>query len=341
MRKTHFKNTSSRIEKYLSESDRPRIAREVAEFLGTSETYANSTLHLMEVFGTVQKVVRRGRHYYFLKGIYSEEQISAMLPPKKVKPKPRRRSILRSPSVSKFPAQKSFLEEHISTIRAQASSVEGPPALAMVGLTQQEMIEEEALTEELPIELEVEERRFETPKNIEPFATIQHLPKAVRRLTIGQAKYLKEQLKFLEGYDGIERFNMAFAEFSALEHGSFGTVFYFSMGTNPWERVHRVQVDVPILLEMEKPVKRPRRKRRSKYDPIIDQFIELGQDLVEINVKGRKSTYVKSQLMRRIKDRGLEISASSAGGLVYLERKGRRRLHVGSRDGYDDNRNAG
>lgn len=319
MRKSHFKTESNRIEKYLSGIDRAQTTKEVAEGLEMTTSSAYTILQLMEVFGTVQKVNRR-RHYYFLKGVYSDEQISAMLPPERVKPKPRRRSTLRSPRVSKLPAQKSFLEEHLSTIRARARSYEGPSALAMIGLTQQEMIEEEALTEDPPRELEVEERRVETPKNIEPFATIQYLPKDVRRLTLGQAKHLKERLKGLEGYDRIERFKTAFAEFSALEHGSYGTVFYFSMGTNPWERVHRVKVDVPLLLEMEKPMKRPRIKRRSKYDPIIDQFIELGQDLVEINVEGKKPSYVKSQLRRRIKDRKLGISASSAGGSVYLER---------------------
>ena len=301
------------------------MTKEIAEGLGMATSSASNTLQLMEVFGTVQKAKRRGRHYYFLKGVYDDEQISAMLPPKKVIPKPRRRSILRSPRRSKLPVQENF-EEYLSTMRARASSVEGPPALAIIGLDQTDVVADDVIPavevalRSLEAEVEVEERRIETTKKIEPFATIQHLPKAVRQLTHDQAKYLKEKLKGLDGYDGIERFNMAFAEFSALEHGSYGTVFYFSMGTNPWERVHRVKVDIPILLEMEKPVKRPRRKRRSKYDPIIDQFIELGQDLVEIKVKGRKPTYVKSQLMRRIKDRGLEISASSAGGLVYLER---------------------
>jgi len=39
----------------------------------------------MLVFGTVQRVKRR-RYYYFLKGVYSDEQISTMLPPEKTKP---------------------------------------------------------------------------------------------------------------------------------------------------------------------------------------------------------------------------------------------------------------
>jgi len=45
------------------------------------------------------------------------------------------------------------------------------------------------------------------------------------------------------------------------------------------------------------------------------------RDLVEIDVKGGNPSYVKSQLRRRIEDRGLDVVASSAGGFVYLERK--------------------
>ena len=59
----------------------------------------------------------------------------------------------------------------------------------------------------------------------------------------------------------------------------------------------------------------------SIYDPMIDQFIESGDDLVEIEVKGKKASYIKHQLHIRIEKRGLDIIASSAGGFTYLERK--------------------
>ena len=323
MRKNHFKNTSSRIEQYLSGIDRAQTTREIAEFLGVATSSAHGTLQLMEVFGTVQKV-KRGSYYYFLKGVYDDEQISAMLPPERVKPKPRRRrSILPSPRRSEYPVRKSFLEEHLSTMRAQASSGEGPSALAIIGLNQVDVAEDDVVPAEVVLrhlDVDVEERRVETPKKIEPFATVEHLPKDVTQLTLGQTRHIKEQLKVLDGYERIERFKTAFAEFSSLKNGSYGTVFYFSAGTNPWERVYKVTVDDSISLEMGKPVKMLRGKRRSKYDPIIDQFLEGGHDLVEIDVKGRKPIYVKSQLRRRIKDRKLEIATSSAGSFVYLER---------------------
>ena len=131
MRKSHFKNNSSRIEQYLSGIDRAQTTREIAEFLGVATSTVHGTLQLMEVFSTVQKAKRGGRHYFLSKGVYDDEQISAMLPPERAKPKPRRRrSILHSPRRSEYPVQESFLEEHLSTMRARASSGEGPPARA-------------------------------------------------------------------------------------------------------------------------------------------------------------------------------------------------------------------
>jgi len=59
----------------------------------------------------------------------------------------------------------------------------------------------------------------------------------------------------------------------------------------------------------------------SIYDPMIDQFIESGNDLVEIEVEGKKAGYIKHQLQLRIERRGLDIIASAAGGFAYLERK--------------------
>ena len=329
MGKSSFKATSARFEKYLSERDRAQTSNEIAEGLEVTPSFAYITLQLMEAFGTVQKAKRGRSYYYLLKGIYDEEQISAMLPPKKIKPEPRsHRSIFPSPRESTSPAQKSFLEEQLSTMRAQASSSEGPPALAMIGLDQINVVEDdvvpavESILRRLEAEVEGDERRFGNPKKIEPFATIQYLSKDVRRLTLRQAKHLKEQLKGLDGYPEVEGFKTAFAEFSALEQGSYGTVFYFSMGTNPWERVHRVKVDVPLSLETAKPVKRPRKKRRSKYDPIIDQFLEGGKDRVEIDAKGRSPNAVQQYLKRRIAARKLGmVAAYTKRGVVYLERR--------------------
>jgi len=78
-----------------------------------------------------------------------------------------------------------------------------------------------------------------------------------------------------------------------------------------------------IVFEM-KPVEKKREgsfMKRSVYDPMIDQFLEGGNDLVEINVEGKKAAYIKHQLQIRIEKRGLDIVASSAGGFAYLEKK--------------------
>ena len=77
-----------------------------------------------------------------------------------------------------------------------------------------------------------------------------------------------------------------------------------------------------ISFEM-KPVEKKRAKlsmKRSVYDPILDQFLESGQELVEISVEGKRASYVVTQLARRIKSRELDIIASSAGDFTYLEK---------------------
>jgi len=59
----------------------------------------------------------------------------------------------------------------------------------------------------------------------------------------------------------------------------------------------------------------------SIYDPMIDQFIEGGKELVEIKVEDKKEGYVVSQLKKRMDVRKLEIDVSHAQGFVYLEKK--------------------
>ena len=78
-----------------------------------------------------------------------------------------------------------------------------------------------------------------------------------------------------------------------------------------------------IKFEM-RPVEKKRPKKYHKgsvYDPIIDQFLESGQELVEITVEEKKASYVVTQLTRRIETRELDIVASQGGGFVYLEKR--------------------
>ena len=347
MRKSQFNAISERIEKYLSERDRAQSSKEIAEGLEMTPSFAYSTLQLMEVFGTVQKAKGGARYYFFLKGDYDDAQISAMLPPKKVKPKSRRKSTLHRPrrSTSRARARDNFLKEQLSAMRAQVSSFEGPSALAMIGLTQIDVVEENVGVDiDLPEiqevqEIDVEEEKFETPIMNEAFGTVEHLSKDVRRLTRGQTKHLIEQLKFLEGYERIKGYETVFAKLSALGNKKYGNPLYFSKGTNSWDHIQKVTIDPSISDFMFLPaievkrwsswnyfltgLKEPRIKYgKDQYDKIIDQFIENGNKLVEITVENRKANYVNFILNKRIGERGLEeqVKASYVTDWVYLEK---------------------
>ena len=72
-----------------------------------------------------------------------------------------------------------------------------------------------------------------------------------------------------------------------------------------------------------RPVTEKREKkvgRRSIYDPMIDQFLESGHDLVEIEVEDKKPSYVAGMLKKRIQVRGLELKATAVSDVVYLEK---------------------
>ena len=322
------------------------MAKEIAEGLGMTISSVYTMLQLMEVFGTALKVKRGGRQYYLPSGVYDEEQISAMLPPEKVKPKPRRRkSILRSVRRSELPVRASFLEKHLSSMRLRASLGEGPSALAMIGLNQIDVVEDdivpaaEVVLRHLDVDIEVEEEKFETPMKSEPFGTVKHLPKDVRRLTLMQMKYLHEQLKFLDGYQRISSFHTVFARSSALGKRKYGSTLYFSMGTNSWDNIRKVTIDPSISDMIVLPAIELKRWSswngflmglketrisygKEEYDKIIDQFIETDHKLVEITVENRKANYVKHILNKRIGKRGLEeqIKASHVNNWLYLEK---------------------
>ena len=61
-------------------------------------------------------------------------------------------------------------------------------------------------------------------------------------------------------------------------------------------------------------------RKRSIYDPLIDQFLESGHDLVEIEVEDKKPSYVAGMLKKRIQVRGLELKATAVSDVVYLEK---------------------
>ncbi len=333
----------------MSETDRAVTPKDVAQFLDMSNSGASSVLQLMEVFKIVQKVKRGRNHYYVLKDVYDDEQISTMLPPERVAririPKRRRSSSRPSP----MPAEDSFMDEYLSAVRPQPGSGDGISALAMIGLSQREIAEEDSPTKELPedlgidnlddLDIDIEEKKFGAPIKKEAFATVKYLPKDVRLLNSGEARYLKEQLKALYGFEEIDGFRTVFAKFSALEYGRYGNELYFSMGTNQWDYVKKVTIDQSIsdfimLPSIERKrwsswnqflmgLKKTRENYgKEEYDKIIDQFMETGHNLVEMTVENRKANYVRNVLRKRIGERGLEeqVKASYVDEWIYLER---------------------
>ncbi|MCI0482138.1 MAG: hypothetical protein L0213_11190 [Candidatus Dadabacteria bacterium] len=67
---------------------------------------------------------------------------------------------------------------------------------------------------------------------------------------------------------------------------------------------------------------RGRKARRSKYDAMIDQFMERGSPVMRVDGVERSAAYLSLVIGKRIERRGLadKIKASCAGGCLYLER---------------------
>jgi isocitrate dehydrogenase kinase/phosphatase len=73
-----------------------------------------------------------------------------------------------------------------------------------------------------------------------------------------------------------------------------------------------------------KPIEeKPSRKYRkgSKYDPILDTFMEGYNDLVEVHVEDKEANYLRMQLNKRIEARDLkEVKVSVVNNVCYLEK---------------------
>jgi hypothetical protein len=80
--------------------------------------------------------------------------------------------------------------------------------------------------------------------------------------------------------------------------------------------------DIPFkLVDVEK---KPSRKYRkgSKYDPIIDRFLNGKSGLVKVEVTGKDANYLRTQLKKRIDARDLnsKIEVSVVNNVAYLEK---------------------
>lgn len=74
-----------------------------------------------------------------------------------------------------------------------------------------------------------------------------------------------------------------------------------------------------------KPVtKKPSRKYRkgSKYDPILDSFLNGEHDLVKVEVANKDANYLRTQLNKRIEVRDMlnQVKVSVVNNVAYLEK---------------------
>jgi hypothetical protein len=80
-----------------------------------------------------------------------------------------------------------------------------------------------------------------------------------------------------------------------------------------------------VKFDLEPVEKKPSRKYRkgSKYDPIIDSFLESEHDLVKVEVSGKDANYLRTQLKKRIDARDLQsnVEVSVVNNIAYLEKK--------------------
>ena len=75
------------------------------------------------------------------------------------------------------------------------------------------------------------------------------------------------------------------------------------------------------LKPVESKPQRQYRKGGSKYDPIMDAFMEGPDTLAAVEVPDRDGNYLRTQLNKRIEDKGLEgIKVSAVNNVCYLEK---------------------
>jgi len=78
-----------------------------------------------------------------------------------------------------------------------------------------------------------------------------------------------------------------------------------------------------VKFELKPVKKKPRRYRtESKYDPILDAFLEGKDSLVEVSIEDRDANYLRMQLGKRIVAKGLEgVKVSTVNNVCYLEKE--------------------
>ena len=79
-----------------------------------------------------------------------------------------------------------------------------------------------------------------------------------------------------------------------------------------------------IIFNLQPVTEKPSRRYRkgSKYDPILDSFMNGTNDLVIVEVKGKDANYLRTQLKKRIDARDLnnKVEVSVVNNKAYLEK---------------------
>ena len=79
-----------------------------------------------------------------------------------------------------------------------------------------------------------------------------------------------------------------------------------------------------VKFKFKKIKEKPKRAYRkgSKYDPIIDGFLEMEEKLAEISIEKKDANYIRTQLSKRVEARKLDnlVKVSVVNNKCYLER---------------------
>ena len=143
----------------------------------------------------------------------------------------------------------------------------------------------------------------------------QHMAERARALTSGE---VAEFLGVSEGaaYDALVYMEEVMGIIKKVKRGRN---FYFLKGAH-------TEGELDSILPRPRALSRPGGERPykgwSKYDPILDDFMEGIHKLVEVAVEGLSTSYLRDILDRRIKARGLgdQISVYVVNKKPYLEK---------------------
>ena len=78
-----------------------------------------------------------------------------------------------------------------------------------------------------------------------------------------------------------------------------------------------------VIFNLQPVTEKPSRRYRkgSKYDPVVDAFVESTDNLVTVTVPGKDANYLRTQLNKRIDARRMSgVKVSVVNNVCYLEK---------------------